>query len=126
MDDLSTIERMSLADLKAKKPSDILKVAEELEIENASTMRKGEMMFSVLKELAEDGVEISGDGVLEILQDGFGFLRSPEANYLAGPDDIYVSPEMIRKFSSRTGEAVEGEQERPDRVGGKIKTSRAT
>jgi len=108
MDDLSTIERLSLAELKAKKPSDILKMAEELDIDNASTMRKGEMMFSVLKEMADDGVEISGDGVLEILQDGFGFLRSPEANYLAGPDDIYVSPEQIRKHSMRTGDTVDG------------------
>ena len=114
MDDLSTIEQMSLAELKAKKPSDILKMAEELDIDNASTMRKGEMMFLVLKELAEDGVEISGDGVLEILQDGFGFLRSPEANYLAGPDDIYVSPEQIRKFSMRTGDTVDGIMKAPD------------
>jgi len=114
MDDLSTIERLSLSDLKAKKPSDILKMAESLDIENASTMRKGEMMFSVLKELAEDGVEISGDGVLEILQDGFGFLRSPEANYLAGPDDIYVSPEQIRTFSMRTGDTVDGIMKAPD------------
>jgi len=114
MDDLSTIEQMSLADLKAQKASDILKMAEQLDIDNASTMRKGEMMFSVLKELAEDGVEISGDGVLEILQDGFGFLRSPEANYLAGPDDIYVSPEMIRKFSMRTGDTVDGIMQAPN------------
>ena len=113
MDDLSTIEQLSLADLKAKKASDILKMAEQLDIDNASTMRKGEMMFSVLKELAEDGVEISGDGVLEILQDGFGFLRSPEANYLAGPDDIYVSPEQIRKFSMRTGDTVDGIMKAP-------------
>jgi transcription termination factor Rho len=83
-------------------------MAEELEIENASTMRKGDMMFSILKERAEDGAEISGDGVLEVLQDGFGFLRSPEANYLPGPDDIYVSPEMIRQFSLRTGDTIEG------------------
>lgn len=114
MDDLSTIEHLSLAELKAKKPSDILKMAEQLDIDNASTMRKGEMMFSVLKELAEDGVEISGDGVLEILLDGFGFLRSPEANYLAGPDDIYVSPEMIRKFSMRTGDTVDGVMKAPN------------
>jgi len=114
MDDLSTIEQLSLAELKAKKPSDILKMAEELDIDNASTMRKGEMMFSVLKEMAEDGVEISGDGVLEILQDGFGFLRSPEANYLAGPDDIYVSPAQIRKHSMRTGDTVDGIIQAPD------------
>ena len=103
-----TQESLHLSDLKAKSPKDLLAMAEELEIENASTMRKGEMMFSILKERAEDGWEISGDGVLEVLQDGFGFLRSPEANYLAGPDDIYVSPEMIRHHSLRTGDTVDG------------------
>ncbi len=103
-----TQERLHLSDLKAKSPKDLLAMAEELEIENASTMRKGEMMFSILKERAEDGWEISGDGVLEVLQDGFGFLRSPEANYLPGPDDIYVSPEMIRQHSLRTGDTVDG------------------
>ena len=103
-----TINRVTLAELKAKSPKDLLSMAEELEIENASTMRKGDMMFSILKERAEDGAEISGDGVLEVLQDGFGFLRSPEANYLPGPDDIYVSPEMIRQFSLRTGDTIEG------------------
>ena len=103
-----TSNRVTLAELKAKSPKDLLSMAEELEIENASTMRKGDMMFSILKERAEDGAEISGDGVLEVLQDGFGFLRSPEANYLPGPDDIYVSPEMIRHFSLRTGDTIEG------------------
>jgi len=103
-----TSNRVTLAELKAKSPKDLLSMAEELEIENASTMRKGDMMFSILKERAEDGAEISGDGVLEVLQDGFGFLRSPEANYLPGPDDIYVSPEMIRLFSLRTGDTIEG------------------
>jgi transcription termination factor Rho len=83
-------------------------MAEEWEIENAPSMRKGEMMFQILKEHAEEGFEIGGDGVLEVLQDGFGFLRSPEANYLPGPDDIYVSPEMIRQFSLRTGDSIEG------------------
>jgi len=101
-------ERLNLADLKAKSPADLLAIAEEWEIENASTMRKGEMMFSLLKEHAEEGFEIGGDGVLEVVQDGFGFLRSPEANYLPGPDDIYVSPDMIRQFSMRTGDTVEG------------------
>ncbi len=103
-----TDERLNLSDLKAKSPKDLLAMAEELEIENASTMRKGEMMFSILKERADDGWEISGDGALEVLQDGFGFLRSPEANYLPGPDDIYVSPEMIRQLSLRTGDTVYG------------------
>ncbi|MFT7252907.1 MAG: transcription termination factor Rho [Paracoccaceae bacterium] len=103
-----TEETLNLAELKAKTPKDLLAIAEELEIENASTMRKGDMMFAILKERAEDGWEISGDGVLEVLQDGFGFLRSPEANYLPGPDDIYVSPEMIRHHSLRTGDTVDG------------------
>jgi transcription termination factor Rho len=82
--------------------------AESLEVENASSMRKQDMLFTILKALAEDGVEISGGGVLEVLQDGFGFLRSPEANYLPGPDDIYVSPSQIRKSGLRTGDSVEG------------------
>ena len=89
-------------------------MAEELEIENASTMRKGEMMFQILRERADEGWEITGDGVLEVLQDGFGFLRSPEANYLPGPDDIYVSPDMIRQFSLRTGDTIEGVIRAPD------------
>jgi transcription termination factor Rho len=101
-------EKVSLSELKAMSPANLLKQAEELEIENASTMRKGDMMFAILKEMAEDGAEISGDGVLELMQDGFGFLRSPESNYLPGPEDIYVSPEQIRKHSLRTGDTVEG------------------
>ncbi|PLL14689.1 transcription termination factor Rho [Tabrizicola sp. TH137] len=103
-----TTERLNLSDLKAKTPADLLAMAEEWEIENAPSMRKGEMMFQILKEHAEEGFEIGGDGVLEVLQDGFGFLRSPEANYLPGPDDIYVSPDMIRQFSLRTGDSIEG------------------
>ena len=103
-----TVERLTLAELKAKTPADLLAMAEEWEIENAPSMRKGEMMFSLLKEHAEEGWEIGGDGVLEVLQDGFGFLRSPSANYLSGPDDIYVSPDMIRQFSLRTGDTIEG------------------
>ncbi len=105
--------RLNLAELKAKSPKDLLAVAEELEIENASTMRKGDMMFAILKERAEEGWIIGGDGVLEVLQDGFGFLRSPEANYLPGPDDIYVSPDMIRQFALRTGDTIEGVIEEP-------------
>ena len=101
-------QRISLSDLKAKTPASLLSMAESLEIENASTMRKGDMMFAVLKARAEDGWEISGNGVLEVMQDGFGFLRSPEANYLPGPDDIYVSPDMIKKFGLRTGVTVDG------------------
>ncbi len=104
---------MNLQELKRKPPADFLAFAEELEIENASTMRKQEMMFAILKQLAENDVVISGDGVLEVLQDGFGFLRAPEANYLPGPDDIYVSPSQIRRFSLRTGDTVEGEIRSP-------------
>ena len=109
-----TANRLKLSDLKAKSPSDLLDMAEELEIENASTMRKGEMMFQILRERADEGWEIAGDGVLEVLQDGFGFLRSPEANYLPGPDDIYVSPDMIRQYSLRTGDTIEGVIRAPD------------
>ncbi len=109
-----TTDTLNLADLKAQTPKNLLAMAEELEIENASTMRKGEMMFQILRERADEGWEISGDGVLEVLQDGFGFLRSPEANYLPGPDDIYVSPEMARKWSLRTGDTIEGLIKAPD------------
>jgi len=104
---------MNLQELKKKTPADLLAFAEELEIENASTLRKQETMFAILKQLAENGVVISGDGVLEVLQDGFGFLRSPESNYLPGPDDIYVSPSQMRRFSLRTGDTVEGEIRSP-------------
>ena len=106
--------RLNLSELKSKSPKDLLAVAEDLEIENASTMRKGDMMFAILKERAEEDWIIGGDGVLEVLQDGFGFLRSPEANYLPGPDDIYVSPEMIRAHSLRTGDTVEGVIQEPN------------
>ncbi|MEM9098559.1 MAG: transcription termination factor Rho [Pseudomonadota bacterium] len=97
-----------LSDLKSKSPTELLGLAEELEVENASTLRKQDMMFAILRELAERDVEIVGMGVLEVLQDGFGFLRSPDANYLPGPDDIYVSPNQIRKFALKTGDTVEG------------------
>ncbi len=102
------LQTMKLQDLKSKSPTDLLAFAEELEIENASSMRKQDMLFAILKELAERNVEIMGQGVVETLQDGFGFLRSPESNYLAGPDDIYVSPSQIRRFGLRTGDTVEG------------------
>jgi transcription termination factor Rho len=102
------LQAMKLQELKNKKPADLLAFAEELEIENASSMRKQDMLFAILKELAERSVEITGLGVVEILQDGFGFLRSPEANYLPGPDDIYVAPAQIRRFGLRTGDTVEG------------------
>ena len=104
---------MKLKDLKVKPPAELLALAEELEVENASSLRKQDMMFAILKHLADDDQAIYGDGVLEILQDGFGFLRSPEANYLPGPDDIYVSPSQIRRFSLRTGDTVDGEIRSP-------------
>ncbi len=104
---------MNLQELKRKTPAELLAFAEELQIENASSLRKQDMMFAVLKQLAENDVPISGDGVLEVLSDGFGFLRSPEANYLAGPDDIYVSPNQVRRFGLRTGDTVEGQIRSP-------------
>jgi transcription termination factor Rho len=104
---------MHLQDLKKKTPAELLAFAEELEIENASTLRKQDMMFAILKQLADNDVAIYGDGVLEILQDGFGFLRSPEANYLPGPDDIYISPSQVRRFGLRTGDTVEGQIRSP-------------
>ncbi|HJN24037.1 MAG TPA: transcription termination factor Rho [Rhodospirillales bacterium] len=104
---------MNLQELKTKTPADLLGYAEELEIENASSLRKQDMMFAILKQLAENDIAIFGDGVLEVLQDGFGFLRSPEANYLPGPDDIYVSPSQVRRFGLRTGDTVEGQIRSP-------------
>ena len=97
---------MNLKTLKSKTPVELLSLAEELNIENASTLRKQDMMFSILKSMAEKRETIFGGGVVEILQDGFAFLRSPEANYLSGPDDIYVSPSQVRKFAMRTGDTV--------------------
>ena len=105
--------RLNLSDLKAHSAKDLLAMAEDLEIENASTMRKGEMMFQILRERADEGWIVYGDGVLEVLQDGFGFLRSAEANYLPGPDDIYVSPDTIRQYSLRTGDTIDGEMRAP-------------
>ncbi|MGF6173457.1 transcription termination factor Rho [Ensifer sp. 4252] len=99
---------MKLQELKNKTPTDLLAFAEELEVENASTMRKQELMFAILKMLAAQDIEIIGEGVVEVLQDGFGFLRSANANYLPGPDDIYISPSQIRRFSLKTGDTVEG------------------
>ncbi|WP_138381214.1 transcription termination factor Rho [Luteithermobacter gelatinilyticus] len=104
---------MNLLELKKKPPADILTMAEDLGVENASNMRKQDMMFAILKAMAEQGETISGGGVIEVLQDGFGFLRSPEANYLPGPDDIYVSPSQIRRFGLRTGDTVEGQIRAP-------------
>ena len=107
---------MHLKDLKAKAPADLVAMAEELGVEAAGTMRRQDLMFCILRELADDedyNKEIMGIGTIEVLQDGFGFLRSPEANYLAGPDDIYVSPNQIRKWGLRTGDTVEGQIRAP-------------
>ena len=104
---------MNLQELKSRSPAELLAFAEELEIENSSTMRKQDMMFAILKSLADKEVPIAGGGVLEVLQDGFGFLRSPEENYLPGPDDIYVSPSQVRRFGLRTGDIVQGEIRAP-------------
>ena len=104
---------MHLKDLKKKSPADLVAQAEEMGIEGASTMRKQDLMFSILKVRAESGAEINGQGTIEVLNDGFGFLRSPEANYLAGPDDIYVAPSVVRRFGLRTGDTVEGEIRAP-------------
>ena len=104
---------MNLSELKRRSPAELLEYAEELGIENASTLRKPDLVFATLKRLAETGVPIYGEGVLEILQDGFGFLRTPDVNYLAGPDDIYVSPSQIRRFGLRTGDIVDGEVRAP-------------
>ena len=104
---------MHLKELKKKTPAELVEMAEELGVEGASTMRRQDLMFAILKEVAEDGEEILGIGTIEVLPDGFGFLRSPEANYLAGPDDIYVSPNQVRKWGLRTGDTVEGEVRAP-------------
>ncbi len=102
------MQEMKLAEFKNKKPPELIAYAESLEVENASVMRKQELMFAILKKLAAQDIEIIGDGVVEVLQDGFGFLRSANANYLPGPDDIYISPSQIRRFSLKTGDTVEG------------------
>ena len=102
------MDQMKLQDLKAKSPTDLIAFAEELSVLNASTLRKQELMFAILKKLAEQEVEIIGEGVVEVLHDGFAFLRSASANYLPGPDDIYISPQLIRSATLRTGDTVEG------------------
>ena len=104
---------MHLQELKNKTPAELLAYAEELEVENASTLRTQDMMFAILKQLAENNVTIRGTGVLEVLSDGFGFLRAPESNYLPGPDDIYISPSQVKRFGLRTGDTVEGEIRAP-------------
>ncbi|CAN0527028.1 unnamed protein product, partial [Laminaria digitata] len=104
---------MHLKELKKKSPADLVSMAEELGVEGASTLRKQDLMFAILKELADNDEQIMGVGTIEVLTDGFGFLRSADANYLAGPDDIYVSPNQVRKFGLRTGDTVEGEIRAP-------------
>lgn len=113
MTNLDELEQIKLFDLKQKSPAELLSAAEELEVENASVLRKQELMFTILKSLAARDVNIIGEGVVEVMPDGFGFLRSPDANYLAGPDDIYVSPSQIRKFALKTGDTVEGDIRSP-------------
>src|SRR6201992_1774118 len=107
------MREMKLQDLKSKTPAELLGFAEENQVENASRMRKQELMFAIRKQLASNEVDIIGEGVVEVLSDGFGFLRSPEANYLPGPDDIYVSPSQIRRFGLRTGDSLEGQIRSP-------------
>ncbi len=109
MTDIVELKEMKLSELKRKSPAELLVLAEQLEVEAASTLRKQELMFAILKAYANRNVEIIGEGVIEVLQDGFGFLRSADANYLAGPDDIYVSSLLLRKYSLRTGDTVEGQ-----------------
>tara|TARA_Y100000590_G_scaffold171826_1_gene196523 strand:- start:3373 stop:4647 length:1275 start_codon:yes stop_codon:yes gene_type:complete len=104
---------MNLEELKKKTPAELILQAEKLEVENPSTLRKQEILFAILKKLAQKNEQITGGGVLEVLQDGFGFLRAIESNYLPGPDDIYVSPSQIRRFGLRTGDSVEGEIRAP-------------
>ena len=115
VEDLNSLDvkKIRLQELKTQSPTELLAFAEELDVENASILRKQELMFTILKRLADRNVTIEGEGVVEVLQDGFGFLRSPDANYLPGPDDIYLSPSQIRKFSLKTGDTVEGEIRSP-------------
>jgi len=111
--DLDSMTSISLDDLKLLKPADLIKFAEKVGVENAASMRKQDIFFRVLRDLADDEMQINGSGVLEVLQDGFGFLRAPEANYLPGPDDIYVSPQQIRALGLRTGDTISGEIRSP-------------
>jgi transcription termination factor Rho len=104
---------MHLHDLKKKTPAELVAMAEELDVENASTLRKQDIIFALLKATAEAGNEITGAGTIEVMPDGFGFLRSAESNYLAGPDDIYVTPQIVRRYGLRTGDTVEGEIKAP-------------
>jgi len=111
--DLDSMTSISLDDLKLLKPANLIKFAEKVGVENAASMRKQDIFFQVLRDLADDEMQINGTGVLEVLQDGFGFLRAPEANYLPGPDDIYVSPQQIRSLGLRTGDTISGQIRSP-------------
>lgn len=113
LESISTLTTLTLKDLKRKTPTELLAFAEALEVENANALRTQDMMFAILKQMAERGVEIAGGGVVEVLSDGFGFLRSAKSNYLPGPDDIYVSPSQIRRFGLRSGDSVEGQIRAP-------------
>ena len=114
MTSISELKEIKLHSLKEKTPAELLVIAEELQVENASALRKQELMFAILKSLAAREVEIIGEGVVEVLQDGFGFLRSPMTRIISpGPDDIYVSPSQIRRFTLRTGDTVEGQIRSP-------------
>jgi len=113
MTSIAELKEIKLHDLKEKSPTELLGIAEELEIENASALKRQELIYAILKSLAVRDVSIIGEGVVEVLQDGFGFLRSPDANYLPGPDDIYVSPSQIRRFNLRTGDTVDGDIRSP-------------
>jgi transcription termination factor Rho len=108
MTDIAELKQIKLSELSEKSPAELVSMAEQLEVESASALRKQELLFAILKKMAVRDVEIIGFGVIEVLQDGFGFIRSADANYLAGPDDIYVSPQQIRKFALRTGDTIEG------------------
>src|SRR5262249_5391619 len=110
---ITRMREMKLQDLKSKSPTELLGFAEEHSVENASTMRKQELMFAILKQLAQNEVDIIGEGVVEVLQDGFGFLRAPEANYLPGPADICPPPAQVRRSGMRTGDTIEGETRSP-------------
>jgi len=112
-EDLDSMTSISLDDLKLLKPANLIKFAEKVGVENASSMRKQDIFFQILRDLADDEMQINGTGVLEVLQDGFGFLRAPEANYLPGPDDIYVSPQQIRSLGLRTGDTISGQIRSP-------------
>src|ERR671928_147268 len=111
--DLPPLPAVNLTELKRRPAAELLAYAEEIGIESASTLKKSDLVFVILKRLAETDVPVNGEGVLEILQDGFGFLRTPDVNYVAGPDDIYVSPSQIRRFGLRTGDVVQGQVRAP-------------